>query len=547
VARALALAATLAVPLLAVSGAGGAPVQTPKRGGTLVYAQPTPEPACLTPAVLRCTPGVSWISQLRVYNLVLERPFDVGRQLERRPKLVVRVDRTRKPPFTLTYHIRREARWSDGEPVTARDFIFTLRVNRKYDPGFRERHSSIRSIRAVDAKTVRLVLRPRQADWPSYFGNVLPSHALRGEDITKVWVDRIENPRTGEPIASGPFLVERWQRGEQLVLRRNPNYWGPHDAYLDRLILRLGVDPGTMLDGSRSGRPQIAWGFPPEFASEFRREPDLRVLSSPTTTKDFLWIRTGPGGHRALRVKGVRRALAYAVDRVAIVRSIFGEVEQGVEPSDSAVYLTQDRHYRPNWKDYRLRRAVSRRLLQQAGCTRGVDGIYACAGKELSLRLVTMAGRTDRALAAELVQKQLREVGIEAIPTFLPANALFDPDSPVNRGEFDLAVLGFIFEPGSEAGGSHDLFGCGRGVASAGYCQRLVTRDLDQASRILDPEQRAIVLNRADVQLAKDVPALPLYQLRLVAAVHSTIRGFALSPTPTQLMDAENWWLASGP
>ncbi len=311
-------------------------------------------------------------------------------------------------------------------------------------------------------------------------------------------------------------------------------------------MLRFGVQPDAMLDGSRSGKPQIAWGFPPDLVSEFRRGPDLRVLSTPATGKDFLWIRIGPGGHSALGDKRVRRALAYGVDRVAIVRSIFGEYEQRPDPSNSAVYLTQDRHYRPNWKDYRLRRAVSRRLLQQAGCTRGADGIYACAGKELSLRLVTMAGRADRALAAELVQKQLREVGIEAIPTFLPANALFDPDSPVNRGEFDLAVLGFIFEPGSEATASHDLFGCGRGVASPGYCQRLVSRDLDQASRILDPEQRALVLNRADVQLFKDVPALPLYQGRAVAALHATIRGFVLSPVPTQLLDAENWWLASG-
>ena len=217
------------------------------------------------------------------------------------------------------------------------------------------------------------------------------------------------------------------------------------------------------------------------------------------------------------------------------------------DPSNSAVYLTQDRHYRPNWKDYRLRRAVSRHLLQQAGCTRGADGIYACAGKELSLRLVTMAGRADRALAAELVQKQLREVGIEAIPTFLPANALFDPDSPVNRGEFDLAVLGFIFEPGSEATASHDLFGCGRGVASPGYCQRLVSRDLDQASRILDPGAAGARLEpRRRPTLPRTCRLSRSTRVVAVAALHATIRGFVLSPVPTQLLDAENWWLASG-
>ena len=88
------------------------------------------------------------------------------------------------------------------------------------------------------------------------------------------------------------------------------------------------------------------------------------------------------------------------------------------------------------------------------------------------------------------------------------------------------------------------MFACGNHVGR--YCQRLVTRDLDQANRILDPAQRARVLNRADVQLARDVPALPLYELPFVAAVRPNVRGFALSPVPTELMDPENWWLESG-
>jgi peptide/nickel transport system substrate-binding protein len=541
--RPTALLAAIAVSLLAVSGAGGAGAQTPKRGGTLVYAQPTPEPACLTPFRGRCAPGTSWILLDRVHNLVLERAFDFGPHLERRPRLVSTVEYTRKPPFALTYHIRPEARWSDGVPVTSRDFVFTLRALRKLDPTLKALHKAIRSIRAIDAKTVRVFLRPRTAVWPSFFGNILPSHALRGEDLTTLWTDRIDNPKTGMPIGSGPFLVERWVRGKELVLRRNPNYWGPHPAYLDRLVLRIGVDPDDMLGSFRRGELHVAWGFPPDLVSEFRREPGARIDSTPGTGKDFLVIRDGPGGNPALRDKRVRRALAYAVDRVAIVRAIFGNVDSRIQPGDSVVYLTRDRHYRPNWNRYRSRRSVARELLQQAGCSRGADGIYTCAGQRLSLRIVTSAGRVDRARAVELMQAQLRGVGIEVLPTFLPPPVLFDRDSPVNRGEFDLALLGWLLEPGAEAEFFHDLLACGGIQNVAGYCQRLVTRDLDQARRILDPRQQARVLNRADVQLAKDVPAIPLHELLLVAARRTTVRGFVLSPLPPQLVDAESWWL----
>jgi peptide/nickel transport system substrate-binding protein len=540
VARPLAVLALALV--LGISGASGAALQSPKRGGTLVYAQPTPEPACLSPFGERCVPGTSWISVARVYNLVLERPYDVGPHLERRPRLVSRVDYTRKPPFTLTYHIRPEARWSDGVPVTARDFIFTLRTLRRLDPLSRDQHSAIRTIRALDAKTVRVVLRPRNSNWRSYFGNVLPAHALQGKDLSKLWIDRIDDPRTGVPIGSGPYLVERWERGKQLVLRRNSNYWGPHPALLDRLVLRFGVPPDAMLGLFRAGAVQVAYGFPVEQVSVFRREPGARVVSTRGTARELLWFRVGRGGHPALRDKRVRRALAYGIDRVAIVRAIYDEVDPGVQPSDSVVYLPQDSHYRPNWKSYRLRPREAWRMLEQAACARGADGVYSCAGERLSLRIVTSAGRADRARVVDLLQTQLRQLGVEVLPTFLPPPALFDPDSLINQGDFDLADLGFVLDPGTEADFAHDLYACGPGNV-AGYCQRLVTADLDQARRILDPFQQARVLNRADARLARDVPVIPLYELPFVAALHSTVRGFALSAVPTELLDPENWWL----
>jgi ABC-type transport system substrate-binding protein len=75
-----------------------------------------------------------------------------------------------------------------------------------------------------------------------------------------------------------------------------------------------------------------------------------------------------------------------------------------------------------------------------------------------------------------------------------------------------------------------------------GYCQRIVTADLDQADRIVDPVRRARVLNRVDRQLAKDVPVIPLYQIPWVLAYHGTIRNVVSSPD-NLFWNAENWWL----
>ena len=222
-ARGVALAAAIAVSLLAVSGAGGAATQqSPKRGGTLVFRVLGPRARLSQrPAHELRLGGPGWVEQ------VLQAPFEVGPDFTFEESLVSRVDFTRRRPFTLTYHIHPAARWSDGVPITAQDFIFTLRAIRRHGtPELRELHAPVRSARAVDHKTVRVVLRPRFATWRALFGNILPAHALRGSDLTQVWSDRIDDPRTGRPIGSGPFLVERLERGRQLILRPQPPLLG---------------------------------------------------------------------------------------------------------------------------------------------------------------------------------------------------------------------------------------------------------------------------------------------------------------------------------
>src|SRR4029450_11762686 len=100
--------------------------------------------------------------------------------------------------------------------------------------------------------------------------------------------------------------------------------------------------------------------------------------------------------------------LAYGIDRVALVRALLGGDSFLL---DSVMYLTGDRSYRPNWSAYRHQPALARRLLDQAGCRRGADGIYSCAGERMRLRFVTTSGGGRREQTLQLMQAQLRRVG----------------------------------------------------------------------------------------------------------------------------------------
>jgi ABC-type transport system substrate-binding protein len=234
----------------------------------------------------------------------------------------------------------------------------------------------------------------------------------------------------------------------------------------------------------------------------------------------------------------VRRALAYGIDREAIVREVFGVFLPRSRPSESAVFLTSSRHYRRNWSEYRHRPAVARRLLEEAGCRRGADAIYACFGERLSLRLATTAGIPRRQLAVEHAQRDLRAVGVEVVPVYAPGPAFFG--QIVFPGRFDLALYTWFFVP--DLGGPTEIYRCGGSQNYTGYCQRLVTKDLAQSERIVDPARHGQVLNRADRQLAKDVPVIPLWDEPTAVTTQSTLRGVTPS-FPLPAWNAENWWL----
>ena len=539
------LAAALAVSLLVVAAGSGAEAQTPKRGGTARVASPAAEPPCLNLLLATCDGGTG-VGTGVFAEEVLASPFEVAPDNSYRKSLVSDAAVTTKLPFTVTYRIRSEARWSDRVPITAADFVFTYQAHVSLakrgalSPFRRDLVNEVRRVTAVDRKTVKVVLRSRFAGWRGLFANLLPRHALAGENLETIWADRIVNPKTGAPIGSGPFVIERWERPGKLILRRNANYFGPHPAYLERLELRFLPTPAERVASVRSGAVHFAVGLgEPEVAVELRRDSALDVTARQGLLVEHLELRLGAGGHPALKNKLVRRALAYGIDRGAILRELYREVDPNLRLLDSMVLTTQSPAYTPNWRGYRQTPALARRLLGQAGCRLGADDIYVCGDRRLSLRFYTSAGVPVRARVLSIIQRQLRQVGIAVVPDFASRAVLFLQIIP--SGEFDVALFNRGYAP--ESSGLKHIFGCQADYNYMGYCQRLVTQELDQADRILDSARRVETLNRADRMLAEDVPVIPLYQFVELAARRTTLRGVVHTPG-NALSGAEDWWLA---
>jgi peptide/nickel transport system substrate-binding protein len=532
-----ALASALGLALLLVPATGGSEGSQPRFGGTVVVVQPYgPEPECLGP-VAPCEAAFSpaFPTHSPIVNQVLEGAFEIAPDLTYRLNLVSRVT-VKKQPFELTYHIRRDARWGDGPPITAGDFVFTHRLLLEHGAA-EDPHRKIRRVLVVNAKTARVVIGEPLAAWRDLFRRIYPRHALAGRDLKSVWRDGIVNPKTGEPTGSGPFLIERWERGRRLTLVRN-RHWRPRRPYLDRIVFRFDLP-----------NPFTALGSGVHLVETFRN-PGRHATAGPIW--EHIAIRMAPGGHPALRKVLVRKALAYGIDRSALLRRLsYGRAGAG-RLLDNGLLVTNSRFYERHWHVYRHRPAEARRLLELAGCTRAPDAIYACAGQRLSLRLVARGFRGGGSSELErvgipLLQEQLRGIGVEVVPVFPDVREFFETVLPAR--DFDLAL--FTLPGGPEPderrrwpGPAAEIWGCDGQTNFTGYCNRQVTRKLRQSQVIVDQQTRMRLLNRVDVQMARDVPMIPLFQVPYMLSYAPALRGVRNNPWEGFTWNSEDWWLA---
>ena len=128
-------------------------------------------------------------------------------------------------------------------------------------------------------------------------------------------------------------------------------------------------------------------------------------------------------------------------------------------------------------------------------------------------------------------------MGVEVVPVFAPPPVIFEQILP--SGAFDVAL--FAWNAGPDPGGK-SIFGCEGFQNYTGYCQRLVTAAFDQAERTFDAVQQARVLNRADGQLARDVPVIPLFEQPPVRQRCDRLFGASSPNFLDPLVNAENWW-----
>ena len=457
--------------------------------------------------------------------------------------------------IAVTYTIDRNAVWGDGTPITTDDVIFTWEVGKHPDSGVvsGEGYRRILSIDVIDDKT--FTVHQDRVDFTYNAMNdfrLLPAHIERTifESDPREYRNRTAydtNP-TDPGLWYGPYRVVSVTPGAEILLERNPNWWGKAPAF-ERIRLVAIENTAALEANILSGSIHMIAGelglsLDQALAFEERNADRFQVIYKTALFYEHLEPNLDSPILGDLRV---RQALLHAIDRDGINQQLFAG-KQTVAPSNVNPLdwmFTSDVQQYP----YDPARAVA--LLEEAGWREGPDGWRANdAGERLAFTLMSTAGDRSRELVQQVLQNQWREVGIDVAIQNQPARVLFG--ETIQQRKFPgLALFAWLSAPEnvprttmhssmipSEANNW-------QGQNAAGYSNAEVDALIDAMEVELDREKRGAMWVELQRIYASQLPAIPLW-FRSQPFILPTWLG-GLVPTgnqyPTSLW-VENWTIA---
>lgn len=302
-----------------------------------------------------------------------------------------------------TFKLRPNVSWHDGKPFTSADVAYSaMNVWKALHPRGRTVFSSLTAVNTPDPLTAVFKLSKSSpvllSALHSYESQILPKHLYEGTDVTS-------NPWNLKPVGTGPFVFKEWRRGQYIMLERNPNYWDKPKPAIDRLILRLFVDPGARSAAFENGSADIGYFSPVTLADAER----LKKRSDLTVTTDGYQYAT-PMFFMELNLRKpplndvrVRRAISHAIDRQFIIKNIFmGYAKPATGPIQSS-----SRFYEPDVAQYPYDPAKANALLDEAGLKRGPDGM------RFRITHDPVPQNQEHSLTADYVKQALAKVGID--------------------------------------------------------------------------------------------------------------------------------------
>ncbi|MBV8340220.1 MAG: peptide ABC transporter substrate-binding protein [Candidatus Eremiobacteraeota bacterium] len=446
-----------------------------------------------------------------------------------------------KDGLTITYHLRHGVKWQDGAPFTSHDVVFTVSaiLNPKNNLQSRNGWDQIKNVEAVGPYEVRFHLKriyaPAVASFFSEGGlyPILPAHLLEQyPDLNRV-------PFNTNPVGTGPFKLVRWVHGDHLELAANPLYWrGP--PKLQHIIFKVIPKETTIVVQLRTHEIDAWFRAPSNLYNEVKSlEPDYRVQLEPSFVYSHMDLNLKNPLFQDVRV---RRAIHYAMN----MQDIIDKVTHGVQLPADAEEPPISWAFNPHVMHYPFDPAQARALLTQAGWSPGPDGIMTKDGKRLSFNISAAAGGATGEATEQIVQQQLKAVGIDAKIKNYPAELLFAPGQDggiLQSGKYDAGFYSWVAS--DDPDGEVSLYSCDQFAPSGQndmfWCDRTLTNALLAARATYDMAERKRDYGIAQAEVASQSATIVMWFQRQIYVTSTHFHGYIPAPATTSNWNTWEW------
>lgn len=427
---------------------------------------------------------------------------------------------------TVTYHLRRNVKWHDGVPFTSADVKFSWQavMNPRNNVEERRGYDVVRTVDTPTAATVVFHLKAPFAPFvDTVFGEsddpfrIVPSHLLsRYPDINHVQFN-------SQPIGTGPFRVVKWVQGERVEYAANDAYFQGKPR-LRRIIVRFVSDDNTREADLRAHSSDYANDISPTNIRDVRGVAGVKIVLA----KSPYYVAVDMNlSHAPLRDRGVRAAIAAAIDTAAIVRDDTYGTADPAKADLAPFYWAYDPHIAA--PSYDPGRAAA--LLQRAGWIAGTDGVRRNNGHPLALQLALQTGQSQFRMLATQIQAQLHAVGINVAIRTYNAGLLYasaEGGGILTGGSYDLAIYPWI--SGADPDDSQQWM-CAyippNGNNVTHYCNHAFDVLQSAALGTFDRGARTRAYAKTQEQLVRDLPAVFLFYPRQRYIVNPDLKNFA--------------------
>ncbi|MDD5333425.1 MAG: peptide ABC transporter substrate-binding protein [Rhodoferax sp.] len=511
------VALTLATALIVTSQAATIPKGVPLHATQTLIRNNGSEPESLDPAIAESV-GANNLTRDLFEGLTAND--EAGKTVPGVAESWKQTDNT-----TWVFKLRKNAKWSNGDPVTADDFVFGIR--RFVDPKTASTYAATFGhfllngaeivkgskpptdigVKAIDKNTLEVKTAFPVTFLPELMSNnnLGPVHKASIEKYGKDWT------KPGKLVSNGAYVLKDWQVNNRVVIEKNPQYWDATNVQLTRVTYLPIEDGNADVKLYESGENEWVYQLPPGTYEKYKVQYPKEIRNAPMIGLRYYSYQTQDPAFKDVRV---RKALSMVIDRDILSQRVTAD---GQAPAYSVMVKgTRGADVTPyEWASWPMAKRVAeaKSLLQQAGVKPGSKFVFSYNTSEYHKKMAVFA-------ASEWKSKLGLDIETESMEFKVLLKKRHD-------GTFQMARNGWLADY-NDASTFLALIECDSDQNNNFNCNRQAQQLISQGSQSTDPAKRQALLTQASKMIMEDYPIIPLLQYSLPRLVKAYVGGYSL-------------------